>query len=196
MCYSAGMRFLYIILFVSSALLLTSQELNDRKVTFNNRVYDPFFSASIKDNEGEKFNISKLSFYDEFNEQKFFFWVRRNSGLYSLSFKNIKKITFSPGDFADSRYKNYTRCTLELVTGESHRLYLKTTGHLEGWDEKFGSPVSFYLHYNLIESIEFNHEGEYFICPFCETIYFDGNIKSCIYDKTPLIKGVLSTTDK
>lgn len=182
-----------LILFLIS-FSISAQE--DLKISFDDRIYDPFFSATVRDNEGEKFLISRVAFFDEFNDKNFFFWVRRNSGLYNLSFKNIKSLTFEPDDFSDTRYRNFTRCTLELVTGESYLIYLKTSGHLEGWDETFGSPVSFYLHYNLITSIEFHHNGEYWLCPFCKTIYFDQETDSCIYDKTPLIKGVLSPSDK
>lgn len=184
-------RIIVILLF---SLSLNAQE--DMKITFEDRVYDPFFAATVRDNEGERFFISRAAFYDEFNDKNFFFWVRRNSGLYNLSFKNIKSITFVPDDFSDVRYKNFTRCTLELITGESYLIYLKTTGHLEGWDETFGSPVSFYLHYNLITSIEFHHDGEYKFCSFCKTIYFDNETDICIYDKTPLTKGVLTESDK
>lgn len=175
---------------------LFAQDALDKKIVYGDRIYDPFFTATIKDNEGEKFNVSRLSFFDEYNDQKFFFWVRRNSGLYNLSFKNIKKITFEAEDFADDRYINFTRCNLELVTGESYLLYLKTTGYMEGIDEAFASPVTFYLHYNLIESIEFNHDGDYSYCPFCETIYFGSDLERCLYDNTPLEQGVISTSDK
>ena len=185
---------LFLFLIISSVIF--SQELTDKKIVYGDRVYDPFFTVTIRDNEGEKFNVSNVSFFDEYNEKKYFFWVRRNSGLYSLSFKNIKNITFEDEDFADNRYRNYTRCTIDLVTGESYLVYLKTTGHLEGFDEDFASPVTFYLHYNLIESIEFHHDGEYSYCPFCETIYFDADFDECLYDKTPLVKGVISDSDK
>ena len=188
------MKKFFTLIFIYIGVTLSGQV--ESKISFNDRVYDPFFSAIIKDNEGEKFKVARIAFIDEYGDKNFFFWVRRNSGLYDLSFKNIKKITFAEGDFADDRYTGYTRCTLELVTGESLLLYLKTTGDIEGWDEVLGSPVSFHLHYNLIESIEFNHSGEYTYCPFCENIYFDSELLECIYDKTPLIKGVLSESDK
>lgn len=189
-------RSIFIFLLIILSFNIFSQEGLDRRVVFNDSIYDPFFAATIRDNEGESFNISRLAFYDEYNEKKFFFWVRRNSGLYSLSFKNIKSITFEPGDFADDTYEGFTRGVLELITGETFIIYLKTTGHLEGFDETFASPVTFYLHYNLIENIEFRHNGEYKICPFCETIYFDSELENCIYDKTPLVKGVLSLSEK
>lgn len=187
-------NFLIILLLFPSFLLLSQDK--DRKIVFNDRVYDPFFAAIIKDNEGEKFNVSRLAFYDEFNEKKFFFWVRRNSGLYSLSFKNIKRVTFDANDFADNKYKKFTRCNVELVTGDSFLVYMKTTGHLEGYDEVFGSPVTFYLHYNLIESIEFKNDGTYKYCPFDGTIFFDSDLEFCPFDGTPLIKGVLSDSDR
>lgn len=197
MCYTCFMnKYFQLTLLLLFSLRLFGQEGLDRKIVFNESVYDPFFTAFIRDNEGEKFNISRFAFFDEYNEKKFFFWVRRNSGLYSLSFKNIKSITFESGDFADDRYEGFTRGTLELVTGETHLIYLKTTGHIEGFDETFASPVTFYLHYNLIEYIEFRHDGEYQICPFCETIYFDSALTECIYDKTPLVGGVFSLSDK
>ena len=173
-----------------------SQEVLDRRVVFDDIDFDPFFAATILDNEGETFNISRLAFYDEYNEKKFFFWVRRNSGLYSLNFKNIKRITFQEDDFSDSRYEGFTRGDLELITGEVYTIYLKTTGHLEGFDEAFDSPVTFYLHYNLITSIEFRHTGEYKLCPFCGNIYFDTELGNCIYDKTPLIQGVIENSNK
>lgn len=183
-------------LFLFTSLALYSQEAPDRKISFADSVYDPFFSATITDNEGETFSVSRMAFFDEYNEKKFFFWVRRNSGLYSLNFKNIKGIMFSGDDFSDDRYLGFTRGTLELVSGETHTIYLKTTGHIEGFDEEFGAPVTFYLHYNLIESIEFHHTGVYKYCPFCETIYFGDEHDTCIYDKTPLIKGVLSESER
>ncbi|MGL1890423.1 MAG: hypothetical protein OCD02_02300 [Spirochaetaceae bacterium] len=189
------MRKFLVIFLLSILSTLYSQE-EDRKIVFSDTIYDPFFSVLVKDNEGEQFSVSRFAFFDEYNEKKFFFWVRRNSGLYALSFKNIKRITFDSEDFADNRYEGFTRCTLDLVTGVSQVVYLKTTGHMEGWDEVFGSPVTFYMHYNLIESIEFNHEGEYYYCPFCETIYFDDQLDKCIYDQTPLIQGVISVSDK
>lgn len=189
-------KFFVLIFVIIPSFFIIGQEGQDRKIVFGESFYDPFFSVEIKDNEGEKFNISRLAFFDEYNEKKFFFWVRRNSGLYSLSFKNIKRITFQPEDFSDDRYEGFTRGTLELVTGQTHLIYLKTTGYMEGFDETFASPVTFYLHYNLIESIEFRHEGEYTYCPFCETIYFDMEQKECLYDKTPLVQGVISNSDK
>lgn len=178
-------------------LLLSSQiySQTDNKVSFEDRIYDPFFSGIITDNEGNSFNISNLKFIDEFGDDNYFFWVRRNSGLYALSFKNIAKIEISEDDLSDIRYKRFTRATLTLVTGERYDIYIKTTGLLQGIHDEFGSKVSFYLHYNLIRSIEFSNKGEYWLCPFCETIYFD-NSQTCIYDKTPLIKGVLSPSDK
>lgn len=182
-------RFLILFLLFISYLLF-SQEEEFRGIAFDNRVFDPFFAITVIDSEGELFNISRAVFYDEFNDKKFFFWVRRNSGLYNLSFKNIKKITFTGEELANETYKNFTKCSILLVTGESYDMFIKTTGHIEGWDETFASPVSLYLHYNLIESITFNHSGEYDICPFCSTIYFDNKTDSCLYDKTPLIRGV------
>lgn len=173
-------------------VLLYSQEEGENRLTFSSAIYDPFFSAVVTDNEGLTFNISRAEFYDEFNEKKFFFWVRRNSGLYNLSFKNIRRIDFSEDDFADDRYRNFTRCTIEMVTGEVYPVYLKTTGQIKGFEEVFSSPVSFYLHYNLIRSIEFKQSGDYRYCPFCENIYFDNEITSCLYDSTPLEEGVLS----
>lgn len=190
------MRYTLFILLFALTSLLFSAEGGLKKLSFEEQVYDPFFAATIQDNEGEEFIITRMAFYDEFNDEKYFFWVRRNSGLYNLSFKNIRSIKISEDDLADERYKNFTRCTLELVTGESYTLYLKTTGHLEGWDEAFASPVSFYLHYNLIRSITFHHEGEYDICSFCSTIYFNKDIDRCIYDKTPLIRGVLGDSKR
>lgn len=186
------MRFLLLlILFISP--LLYGQE--DRKIIFEERIYDPFFSGKIIDNEGNEFRVSRLNYIDEFGDRNYYFWVRRNSGLYTLSFKNIKKIEISEDDLSDLRYRRFTRTTLTLVNGESYDVYLKTAGTLEGVDEEFGSNLFFYLHYNLIRSIEFDNSGEYWFCPFCETIYFDER-ESCIYDKTPLIKGVLDSSDK
>jgi hypothetical protein len=189
------MKRIYILIFISVIHISTFAQ-EDRKIVFDDLVYDPFFSASIIDNEGETFKISRIAFFDEFNERKFFFWVRRNSGLYSLSFKNIKKITFRDEDFSDDRYIGFTRCNLELMSGEIYEIYIKTTGHIEGFDEEFASPVTFYMHYKLITSIEFFNVGDYLICPFCENVYFDKDITNCIYDKTPLIEGVLSLSDK
>ncbi|MBN2618300.1 MAG: hypothetical protein JXR64_08330 [Spirochaetales bacterium] len=189
-------KFLSLSVFLLFFVSLFSQEIEDKKIIFNETEYDPFFSAVVVDNEGEVFNITRVSFYDEFKDRKFFFWVRRNSALYALSFKNIKKITFTEGDFADDRYKGYTRCTIDLISGENYSVYLKTTGYIEAFDETFASPVTFYLHYNLITSIEFVQNGEYQYCPFCGTIYFNNELDSCIYDKTPLVKGVISSSEK
>ncbi|OQY40635.1 MAG: hypothetical protein B6229_01115 [Spirochaetaceae bacterium 4572_7] len=190
------MKNFLILILIFSYFPLIGEEVKDNKILFEDRVYDPFFSATVVDNQGEEFLISRASFFDEFNDKKFFFWVRRNSGLYSLSFKNIKKINFSTSDYADTTYKNFTKCSIELVTGEKYPVYLKTTGYFNGWDQKFGAAVTFYLHYNLITSIEFHQDGEYKICPFCGTIYFDSEIDECIYDKTPLIEGLLAESDK
>ncbi len=198
MCYTGEMFrviLLYTLLFITISIGV-SQEEKDRKIVFNEVVYDPFFAATIKDNEGERFNVSRIAFFDEFNEKKYFFWVRRNSGLYTVSFKNIKSVIFSSNDFADDRYEGFTRATLNLISGESHLVYIKTTGHLEGFEELFASPVTFYLHYNLIESIEFAGNGNYYYCPFCETVYFDPSTEICPYDKTPLVEGVLSDSDR
>jgi len=177
-------------------LYVFSQEVLEKRVVFDDIIYDPFFYATIEDNQGLEFKVSRISFFDEYNDKKFFFWVRRNSGLYSVSFKNIKRISFNEDDFADNEYIGFTKATLELVTGESYTIYLKTTGVISGYDEEFASPVTFYLHYNLIRSIEFRHVGEYKICPFCGTIYFDIEKDECLYDKTPLIKGVLSESQR
>lgn len=175
---------------------VTGEEGVDKKFVSDAAVYDPFFVATITDNEGNIFNISKVSFLDDFKDKKFFFWMRRNSALYSLEFKNIKKITFDSSEFSDVKYKNFSKCNVELITGEILPMYMKTTGSIEGRDRDLGSNVSLYLHYNLIKSIEFIHDGDYYICPFCGTIYWGDSVDRCIYDKTPLEKGVLEKSDK
>lgn len=197
MWYTSFMnKFFLLITVILFSFSIFSQEGLDRKIVFDERVYDPFFAATIRDNEGEKFNVSRLAYFDEYNEKKFFFWVRRNSGLYDLSFKNIKSINFEAEDFADDKYEGFTRGTLLLVSGETHTVYVKSTGQIEGYDEIFGSPVTFYMNYNLIEQIEFRHDGDYKICPFCNTIYFDSEQTECVYDKTPLVEGVISISEK
>lgn len=166
-------------------LVLSAQH---REIQFKDTLYKPYYSGKVTDREGEVFEISRFRYLDRDNKIKYFFWCRRGGATYALDFSRIKKITFN--DSYDEPWYNYTPAVVELVDGRVFdNVHIGSSGSLAGWDAVFGSYLSLYMNYNMISTIEFFHDGTYNYCSFCTTIYFDPDVKNCVFDNTELETG-------
>lgn len=152
--------------------------------------YSPFFTVRVIDNEETEFLFSEMKYFNSNEELKFFFWIRRGSDLgtatYQIDFKKIKSIIFN-GEY-DSPIPNYTSCKLTLVSGEVFDVLINTTGKIGGMDNDFGIYGEIYMNYNIIQSIEFIHEGQYKRCPFCGALFYNEDYTVCPFDNTDLVE--------
>ncbi|MBN2656235.1 MAG: hypothetical protein JXR86_04185 [Spirochaetales bacterium] len=172
------MKHLLLIVFFITAAILSGQSID----------YEPFFSVKILDNEETEFQFSNMRYFDANREPKYFFWIRRGSELgtatYQLDFKKIKKIVFQ-GDY-DSPLEGYTPAGMTLTSGEVFDVQVNTSGYIGGIDRDFGVYGEVYMNYNIIQSIEFVHDGTYRQCTFCGAYFYDEEIESCPFDGSEL----------
>ncbi|MDA3809850.1 MAG: hypothetical protein PF518_05900 [Spirochaetaceae bacterium] len=172
-------RFLFTFILLSSIFFLHGQSLN----------YKPFFTVRIIDNENTEFVLSDMRYFDVNEELKYFFWIRRGSELgtasYQIDFKKIKSIVFISE--YDNPIPNYTASQMTLTSGEVFDVLVNTTGSIGGMDNDFGIYSEIYMNYNIIQSIEFIHDGEYKKCPFCSALFYNKTYELCPFDKTELI---------
>lgn len=173
-------RFLLTIFFLLTSVFLYSQSYN----------YKPFFTVRVIDNEGTEFLFSDMSYFDSNEEIKYFFWMRRGSesgtATYQIDFKKIKSMLFD-GQY-DKVIPNYTSAEMTLTSGEVFDVLINTSGKIGGMDNDFGIYGEIYMNYNIIESIEFLHDGQYKFCPFCTAVFYSEEYEICPFDKTPLLE--------
>lgn len=150
--------------------------------------YSPFFAVKVIDNEETEFLFSDMKYFDSKRNLKYFFWIRRGSeqgtATYQLDFKKIKSIDFT-GDY-DSPIPEYTQGNITLTSGEVFDVLINSTGSIGGIDKDFGVYGEVYMNYNIVQSIEFIHEGTFMKCPFCGAIFYDTDLENCSFDETPL----------
>ena len=123
--------------------------------------YNPFFTIKVVDNEDTEFTFSDMRYFDNKDELKYFFWIRRGSeqgtATYQIDFKKIKSIVFD-GEY-DNPIPDYTSSQITLTSGEVFDVLVNTTGRIGGMDNDFGIYGDIYMNYNIIKSIEFIHDG-------------------------------------
>ncbi len=172
-------RFLLSIFFLLTIVVLSSQSYN----------YKPFFTIRVVDNEETEFLFSDMRYFDSKEELKYFFWIRRGSDLgtatYQIDFKKIKSINFTSE--YDESIPGYTAVEMTLTSGEVFDVLINTSGKIGGMDNDFGIYGEIYMNYNIIKSIEFIHDGEYKVCPFCTAVFYNEDYEACPFDKTPLL---------
>lgn len=155
-----------------------------RRVVFQDSLYDPFYSLTLVDSAGDSYELHGSAFYDLEDQEKFFLWVRRGTAMgivtYTLELDRIAEIEFTGPYGSPDEY--YTPAVIRLVDGSEHDVYVGTAGYLGGFDPSFGSYGKIYLNYNMVQSIVFHHQGEYQRCPHCGTIFFDDERTSCPFD--------------
>lgn len=171
-------RFFLTMLFLTSSFLF-SQSYD----------YEPFFTVKVIDNENTEFFFSNMRYFDSSRDLKYFFWIRRGSELgtatYQLDFKKISKISFT-GEY-DSPIDEYTAAEIRLTSGEVFEVLVNSSGYIGGIDRDFGVYGEIYMNYNIIQSIEFIHEGRFKECPFCGAIFYESALTECSFDGTTLI---------
>lgn len=151
--------------------------------------YEPFFAVKVIDNEDSEFFFSDMRYFDSNKELKYFFWIRRGSELgtatYQLDFKKISKITFI--GLYDSPLADYTPAEIRLTSGEVFEVLVNSSGYIGGIDRDFGVYGDIYMNYNIIQSIEFVHDGTFKECPFCGALFYESELTQCSFDGTVLI---------
>ena len=170
---------LFILFFSFIGICLFSQNIN----------YSPFFTVKVIDNEGTEFLFSDMRYFDDNEELKYFFWIRRGSELgtatYQIDFKKIKSLIFT--EEYDNPIPGYTASSITLTSGEVFDVLVNTRGKIGGMDQDFGLYGEIYMNYNIVRSIEFLHNGEYKKCPFCSALFYNSTYEVCPFDKTELI---------
>lgn len=175
----AFMRYVLLLFLLIMPLSLFSQAFD----------YEPFFTVKVLDNEETEFFFSDMRYFDANKELKYFFWIRRGSDLgtatYQLDFKKIKNISFT-GDY-DSPIDQYTPAQITLTSGEIFEVLVNSSGYIGGIDKDFGVYGEIYMNYNIIQSIEFLHDGTYKECPFCGALFYESDLELCSFDGTELL---------
>lgn len=152
--------------------------------------YEPFFTVRVIDNEDTEFLFTDMRYFNADEELKYFFWIRRGTDLgtatYQIDFKKIKFLQFKSE--YDKPIPGFTSADLTLTSGEVFPVLIKTTGKIGGMDNDFGIYGDIYMHYNIIKSIEFIHDGQFKNCPFCSAIFYNSDYIECPFDKTLLVE--------
>lgn len=168
---------------IFAALLLTASALFGQ--SYN---YKPFFAVKIVDNENTEFFFSDMRYFTSERDLKYFFWIRRGAELgtatYQVDFKKIKSIRYK--GIYDNPVPEYTAAEIMLTSGEVFDVLINSSGYIGGIDRDFGVYGEIYMNYNIIQSIEFIHEGTYSECPFCGAQFYDAELTECSFDGTAL----------
>ncbi|MBB6478836.1 hypothetical protein [Spirochaeta isovalerica] len=106
------------------------------------------------------------------------------TATYQLDFKKIKKIEFL--EEYDKPIEGFTAAGMTLTSGEVFNVLVNTNGYIGGIDRDFGVYGEIYMNYNLIQSIEFIHEGTYRECTFCGAVFYDEELEVCPFDQSEL----------